>query len=281
MPPKIGALIDEYEQGAKLRGIAPTQMNALKVVRRAFGGMYPDRLRPQTFTRYVAERRQGLHSNCHGTRPAKDGTIRRELGALSAVLNWAHSKRLIKEAPPSIDLPPPSPARKMVLTAEQATGLWEQASGEALGGGGAGLFACLALDTWSRANAIETLPWGRVHEDYRWIDYNDPNRAETSKRRVLVPVSSRLRDVLIGCDAGQGDDWLVVGDVSHYEWSGFVERSGLPRFTRHDLRRTGISLALARGVEPLKVAQMAGDDLATIMKHYAHFMPDYLDGVVD
>jgi integrase len=274
---KIAELIDAYEGAAKLRGLAPTQLNALKPVRRGLGHLDPLRMTPKHAAFYVRERHTGQWTK--GGRPVADGTIRRELGALSAVLNWAYKTRLLKEPPPAIDLPPPSPPRAVFLSQAQADMAWQSAVFEK---GKVGLFVCLALDTWARADAIETLPWERVDFDRKRIDYRDPAKPETAKRRAVTPMSTRLSEILWPLCRERGyTGQPVVGPVTQYEWRKFKTWANLPAdLTRHDLRRTGISLALARGVEPLKVAQMAGDNLETIMKHYAHFMPDYLDGVV-
>lgn len=277
---KIADLIDAYEGAAKLRGLAPTQLNALKPVRRGLGPVAAGKLNPLDIIAYTDCRRRGHFSNVHGNRPAADGTIRRELGALSAVLNWAHQRKILRDAPPKIDLPPPSPPRKVFLKQEDADRMFDYGAQRAMLGSHVGLWACLALDTWARTDAIETLTWDRVGP--LRIDYRDPTKPETHKRRVPVPISARLARVLSDAPRLPAKGALVVGPVTQYTWQKF-RANALPHrqdVTRHDLRRTGISLALARGVEPLKVAQMAGDDLETIMKHYAHFMPDYLDGVV-
>jgi integrase len=279
---KIADLIDQYELGAKLRGVAPTQLMALRPVRRAFAGYVPEELTPRAIAGYVNCRRLGKFTECHGTRPAKDGTIRRELGALSAVLNWAHQKRLLKDAPPTIDLPPQSPPREVFLTVDEADVLFEDAAMKVQAGSRVGLFVCLALDTWARANAIETLPWSRVNLDLRQIDYRDPSKPETCKRRVPVPISTRLLRVLYDAEGGVGAE-PVVGPITQYEWKRWLGSTIFHDrgITRHDLRRTGISCAVARGVDLMKVAQMAGDDYGTILKHYARFAPDYLEGVVE
>jgi integrase len=280
---KIADLIDQYELGAKLRGVAPTQLMALRPIRRGLGHLAPSRLTPSFITNYDKTRRQGMWTA--SGRHAADGTIRRELGALSAVLNWAHQKRLLKDAPPTIDLPPASPPREVFLTVAEADVLFEDAAMKAQAGSRVGLFVCLALDTWARANAVETLPWSRVNGH---IDYRDPARPETSKRRVPVPISTRLGAVL--ADARRQHErncgvlsCPVVGRITQYEWkrwlgSTIFKDRGL---TRHDLRRTGISSAVARGVDLMKVAQAAGDNYDTILRHYARFSPSYLDGVME
>lgn len=281
----ISELIDEYERGGRLRGITLSQSKALRPIRVGLGERTPPELTTAVVEKYVEDRRAGLFTKAasHGAQTA-NGTIRRELSALVAVLNWSERKQLISRAP-AIDLPPPSPPREVFLSQAEADRLFDYGAQRALLGSKVGLFSCIALDSWARAEAIETLPWTRVDLEREQIDYRDPARTETVKRRVAVPISPRLKPVL---DTAF-DYWLekkpgtpeVVGPITYHAWKKFLGNAlpDRPELTRHDLRRTGISLALARGVEPLKVAQMAGDDLATIMKHYARFMPDYLTDV--
>lgn len=277
----IEALISEYEAGAKLRGVAPSQLNALIPVRRGLGQLTPQQLTPKRQQLYVAERRKGEHSRAHARVGAANGTIRRELGALTAVFNWAEGKRLIPErSAPLLDLPPKSPGRKVYLTEPEADDLWQRAA--AWTRDNVGLFVMMALDTWARAEAIETLPGERVFLDRGLIDYRDPTRPETLKRRVPVTLSPRLLASLrerMPVQPSVGA--LVVGRVTHYAWRCFIETTpyAAKGLTRHDLRRTGISLAFARGVDPMKICQMSGDDLDTLLEHYACFAPDYLAGV--
>lgn len=275
----VSALIDAYELAGRARDIADTQLFALRPVRLFFGSMLPKDITPHVVSEYVV-RRHGGEFTVRGV-DASGPTIRRELSALAAVLNWAAKTRLIPKADvPFIDLPSPSLPREVFLSQLEADELWGHA--QTWKRDKTGLFTMIALDTWARADAIETLPWGRVRHGSPWlIDYRDPTRRATIKRRVPVPVSPRLQQVLEGIVSEHTrTDELVTGPVSYRDWRRFIEASPLTKdITRHDLRRTGISLALARGVDPVKVAQMAGDDLATIMKHYAHFMPDYLSGV--
>jgi integrase len=282
---KISELIDEYERGGRLRGITVSQSKALRPIRAALGELEPPGLTTAVVEKYVEDRRAGLFTRAaaHGAQTA-NGTIRRELSALVSVLNWSERKQLIPPAP-AIDLPPPSPPREVFLSRHEADRLFEYGAQRAMLGSKVGLFSCIALDTWARSGAIEALPWTRIDLEREQIDYRDPSMTETVKRRVPVPISPRLMPVLDGA----WDRWLkdkpgtptVVGPITQYTWKTFLGNAlpERPELTRHDLRRTGISLALARGVEPLKVAQMAGDDLATILKHYARFMPDYLTDV--
>lgn len=282
MSVSVEGLLDEYERSATMRGVKATTINALIPIRRALGMLAPNELTPARIRAYTSERQMGCWSRAHAKRGAQSGTIRRELGALTAALNWCVSRKLVERSDlPFIDLPAPSPPREVFLPLAEADALWDVAAKTAVEHSGpVGLFTCLALDTWARAASIETLTWEKVDLDLARIDYRDLTNPATAKRRVPVVISPRLSDVLRAWRTNHPNDKVVCGPISHYLWRAFVKYSSTRvDLCRHDLRRTGISLAIARGVDPMKVAQMAGDDYETIMKHYARFAPDFLDGV--
>ena len=277
----ISDLIGEYEQSARIRGVGETQLNALLPVRRGLGMYKPAQLTSERQRNYVAERRGGKHTRAHAKVCASNGTIRRELGALAAVFSWAEGKRLIPQgSAPELDLPAKPPGRKVYLTEPEADDMWKHA--EAWTRDNVGMFVMMALDTWARTEAIETVPWNRVSLSPDRIDYRDPFRPETSKRRTVATISPRLRPVIEHRYRTRNPlSELVVGPVTYYAWRQFVQTTPYAErgLTRHDLRRTGISLAFARGVDPMKICQMSGDDLDTLLEHYAVFAPDYLSDV--
>ena len=58
------------------------------------------------------------------------------------------------------------------------------------------------------------------------------------------------------------------------EFKKLAGSAGVPVIRFHDLRHTNISLLLKHRVKPFEVAARAGDRLATILKTYAHYIPD-------
>jgi integrase len=283
---KVGELIRHYTGGLNtVRKLCDTQLFALAPVARFWANVDVANVDVHGVSRYAAERRRGLWTNAHGKRPAKDGTIRRELGALNAVLSWAHKRGMVDRLV-TTDLPPMSPPRTNFLAWSEAERFWNRAETQVLACSqhkAAALFGLIALDTGGRAASIEQLLWKQVGQNGRggnWsIDYRDPNKPVTTKRRMLVPCSDRLSNLLVSeFSRTMPDQWdHVVGPVSQYAWGKFLDEIGFSRdLTRHDLRRTFASLAVARGVDILKVATALGDNVQTVIKHYAHFAPDYL-----
>lgn len=281
-PQTIDALLDAYEAGARLRGVKPTQLVALRPIRAAWGGAAPEDLTPEVVARYVQGRGEGHWTK--GGRPAAPATVRRELASLQAALRWAVRKRLLLETKaPDIDLPPKSAPRERFLTEEETERLFKRAAEfDAQHGTKLELFCRIAVDCCARAASIEGLRWQQV--DWKrggWLDFRTPGAPETFKRRVVVPMSSGVREALTReeCWHAPLPDQPVVGPVPHHLWRQFIATTPFMGLTRHDLRRTGASLLIAQGVDLLKVARMLGDDPRTVMKHYARFAPDYLADV--
>lgn len=287
-PTTVGELIDQYELGANLRGVKLTQLMALRPIRAAWGDKLPQDLDTKAVARYVSERTvHGLWTK--RAEPVAPSTVRRELGALTSALRWCLKKRLLLETElPDLDLPPAGAPREVFLTESEATDLcrraldFDQANGTQLW-----LFCSIAIDMCARAHAIETLPWGRVDFERNMIDFRDPNLPPTKKRREVLPMSDAVEAILRLRHDSSDEELpplptdLVVGPVPHHVWNKFIETTPFKDrgLTRHDLRRTGASLMIARGVELLKVAKMLGDHPQTVLKHYARFAPDYLADV--
>jgi integrase len=226
-------------------------------------------------------------------RRVADPTIRREMGALRAALSWAKDNDVAPKdwSIPTINLPPPGAPRENCLTEAEAQKLWDAAVAIATGPDPfprrrVGLFTCLALDTAARSAAIEGLTWDRVDVVRGLIDFRDPGKSVSKKRRVPVPMSDRLLAVMQDAHArrmskGAGE-LHVLGHTgsTHKPFNRLVDLLGLD-CTRHDLRRTWATLKARRGVSMFEIAGVLGDKLETVMKHYAHHSPEHLRGAVN
>lgn len=211
----------------------------------------------------------------------KSGTVRRELSALRAALAWCVKKKLVPAGSVChFDLPPESAPRTRFLDDAEEARLWNEAAGRAVRGDRVGLFVCLALETAARSEAIRGLTWDRVDATRGLIDYNEPGRRLSNKRRAVVPVSKRLEPVLASCFRGSGPVLGHSGSVR----KGFERLCadvGLVGVTIHDLRRTWASLRVSWGVPLQDVAAVLGDSPEITQKHYAHLSPDYLRSAVN
>lgn len=269
-------------------GTSPTQAESLKAPSRLLGAIEPSQITSMDIASFRTARVAGLG----GARQVSLGTVRRELGALRAVLNWAQREgHLPKDFhQPHIALPPEGHGRDSYLDGLDEARLHDacvefaKRKFDALGR--AALFVLIALNTAARAESIESLTWDRVDLRRRIVDFRDTSRRLTKKRRVPVPISNRLYRPLARAWISQGKP--KVGPVLMKFGStrkGFEElrRIALPglEFTRHDLRRTWATLAAQRGVSMFDIAGVLGDTLPTVEKHYAVHSPTYLRDAIN
>jgi integrase len=288
--PTIEKLIEAYaREHVLLHGIAPTQMESLKPIRRLLGSLEPGSLT----NREIANYRVGRVGGIGGHRPVKPGTVRRELGALRAVLNWAQREGELPRdfVQPHIALPPEGQARGVTLDAKEEARLHricEAVIRRDMGGQKRiALFVLIALNTAARAESIESLTWDRVDLKARLIDFRDKSVRATKKRRVAVPISDRLFRPLARAWIEQGKPKVgpVLGSFGSTR-AGWEKLRGqvfthLRDITRHDLRRTWATLAAQRGVSMFDIAGVLGDSVETVTKHYAMHSPGYLRDAIN
>jgi integrase len=223
-----------------------------------------------------------------------NSTVRRELGALRAVLSWADKNNLLPAGSrvPHIPLPPEGAPRTVVLSLFDRDKVWVAAIRRwrdlwrfRFQSDRTALFVLIALATGSRARAIETLTWDRVDFANKTIDFRDPSVRVTKKRRVAIPMSNDLFDIL-------KEEWVyqrqpVSGPVLGHTGSTrkgfetFMAGLGFSHVTRHDLRRTWATLAAQAGVPMWEIAGVLGDTVETVTKHYAHHSPGHLRAAVN
>lgn len=261
MQAQLCDLIPAYELS---RRPGASQTRALAAVSRHFGRMRPDAITPATVQAY--RKRRGC----------TDSTVRRELGALVAVLNWAAKTRSIpRESVPHIDLPPPGQARDLFMDEIDAWGFHDAAVAK---GPRIGAFVSLALNTGARKEAILRLSWDRVDLVAGTVDYREPGRAVSKKRRVAVPINPTLAKVLWELPR---EGRLVVGAGSlRHTYESFADGLGMGWVTPHVLRHTAATLMLRAGVSVWDVAGVLGDTVETVTRVYGHHSTTHLRGAV-
>lgn len=219
-------------------------------------------------------------------------TIRGELARLKASWNWCaapkqnQDRTIIKPSDvPIFDLPPDSPPRDRWLRPAQLAALLAAAEKTRVGGqlDPLEVFVWLASQTAARAGAIFDLTWPRVDFETNKIDYRVPGRKVTRKRRVVVPISTALRPILLLAHAQRTGD-AVVPFMSNLwgRMDTLRRRAGIEQKTgAHVLRHTAATLMLRRGVPIWTVAGVLGDTVTTVERVYGHHVPDGLASGVE
>jgi integrase len=170
-----------------------------------------------------------------------DATARTELQALRAALRWAcepHVK-LIAEVP-KITMP------------------------ETIG-----------LNTGARSGAILGLTWDRVDLVNRLVDFREPGRARTKKRRVPAAINDTLFAALTEARAMNTIEHVIewagqpVARIKH-AFHDAAARAGLVGVTPHCLRHTAVTWQLQAGVPVWEVAGFVGMDAQMVQEVYGH-----------
>lgn len=209
-----------------------------------------------------------------------DATVRYELLQLSTALKWGRAERHITAAP-ALWLPSPPERQTRHLTHHEFDRFFEAVRAEH-----ARLYVMLGLFTVARPSAILDLTWDRVDFAREQIDFRPPGRAQTSKRRTVVPMAHDLLLALQDGARARTCEFVIerggkpVANIKK-AFQAASARSGV-HATPYTLRHTGAVWAAEAGVSMSELAQYMGhDDDRTTQKHYARFSPGHLRSVAD
>lgn len=299
----VAELLDDYmaargfEWSAAAGGVGSgsSQSWALWPVKRALGSRKVLELTPEVLVDYKLAR---LRTVKRDGKKVQGPTVRRELSALGAAVKWGQKAGKVPwDFRFVLDLPPTGAPRTRYLSEAEEEAVWSAAvevfmdRGKPFSQRRIGLFVCLAMETAARKEAVLGLTWDRVRGGL--IDFRDPGKAASNKRRVAVPVSDRLKpvlaqaqlDVMVGI--GGGPKWVLghdgeVKDTFDKFRTRLLESGAVKEtFNIHDLRRTWASLRVSWGVPLEQVAAVLGDGLEIVQKHYAHLSPGFLVSAVN
>ena len=226
-----------------------------------FGHLRPDQVtRPLTRAYGARERKRGVG----------DGSIRRDLGVLNAIIRYSDPNTSA-----IVELPPAPPPRHRYLTREEYRALRDAAKAIPH----CWVFVWLAYRTAGRAQAILSLTWNGVDFERGMIDLG---RGAGNKGRAIVPMADDLADVLREAKRGALSDYVV-------EWAGkqvnsikrafksACDRAGLDDVSPHVLRHSAAVHMVESGVPMAEVAQFLGHSSeAVTFRVYARFSPYHL-----
>jgi integrase len=266
----IAVILERYLHDRRERAIPGADRLgwAHKPLARFLGTKPPEAITENECRRYIARRRQ---------EGVADATIRTELQALRAALRWAAAPdRALIAAAPNIDMPARPEPRVRWLTREEAAKLLAACRAPHVR-----LFVTIALHTGARSGAILGLTWDRVDLDRRLIDFREPGRIRTRKRRVPVPINETLHAALTEAKAAATAESVIewaggpVARVKH-AFRDAAARANLAGVTPHVLRHTAVTWQLQGGIDPWKVAGFVGMTVEMVQTVYGHHHPEHL-----
>lgn len=272
--PVLGTVLEAYVKAV------PGQDFNLRAPRRHLADLPVDLLTPEQVQDYTRVRT--VDEGVVGS------TVLRELGAVTAALNWAVSKRtfgLRADDVPAIDKPPRGNPRNLWLNEEEEPWFYACAMGLSLGQRRLHRltrFVALGLDTAARREALMELTWDRVDFRAGKIDFRVPGAATGNKRRTVVEVSDRLMPLLERAHrewradgAHAGEPVVGVGSLrtSWESWVAGAEGGRWKWMTPHLMRHSWAKLNARAGVSLFDVAGVLGDTYETVARNYLHDCP--------
>lgn len=231
---------------------------------------------------------------------AKESTIARELGVLSAAANHAIKwRRLRPDQKPSVE-PPRVPKKKVgFFTPEEIETLMREAPPRLRA------FIVLAYFTAARRRSIELLelkqidleakpPRAYLHKD---------GEVQTKKRRATVPLNDACVDQIrmLTAVAEEGQKYLFgtfrvrrytnsagklvirneeIQPRFYKQFATLCEKLGFPEGKRHPhlLRHSRATHLLQSGRSIFQVANLLGDTVMTVQMTYGHHTPEHAAG---
>lgn len=260
-----------------------TQGFAIAKFRKALGGRKVADLRPKDIDDYIAARQRGDY----GRGKAADGTIIRELSVLRAAFHKAaRAKKISLDDIPAFELPQAPEPKDRWLTRAEADKLLTAAKGEYTGPNDwmprAYRFVVLALATWGRKTAIETMRVDQIDVQRKIIRLNPMGRNQTRKRRPQVPIPEWALPIVTRM-VGMARDGYILDRPTTIDdaFAAAVKRAGLKGVTPHTLRHTAATWAAQAGVSLYEIAGLLGDRIETVSRNYLHHCPDHLRGAAN
>lgn len=289
---EVSAAQAYFDEFLKLQGSAPMSSLTCDEI---FQAKYPDgkakyswnQLRHEFATLTLSEITPDIERGYIRRRTA-DGaarsTIRRELAELRASWSWAAQPQqgLVSPADiPVLDpLPSASAPRDRWLTAEEIARVLAAADDEYTPRR-IRLFVYIALHACARRTAIQELRWRQVDFETNVIHFLADGEEQTSKRRPSVPMSDRLRAVLLA-ERGEPDEFVIGGGGRVNEGiNALARRAGLSGLTPHVFRHTAATWMARRGVALWLIAKVLGDTVDTVERVYAKHSPEMLSDAVN
>lgn len=248
----------------------------------ALGSYLLSSINPELINQYISDRQAGNV----GHRKAQLSTIRRELSCLRSALQHCVTIRMVKaEDLPYIPLPKVPEKEYFWLTQEQVNQMLDYAKQNMDVSYRLWLFLCIGLATGARKSAIENLMWYQVDFEKGLVRFDMQVKVKTRKRKVAVPMSDWLRNILTAARMSRPSDGHVLGtgdDIRH-EFDRFkkdlAQATGdksFNRLTRHCLRHTAATQLLRNGASLWQVAGVLGDTVETVANIYGHHVSDHI-----
>ncbi len=233
-----------------------------------FGGMRLPQITPWAVDKYKSKR---LKDISRLKRPITKATVNRELACLKKMLSYAVGEKWLTDNPlRGYKLFQERPNKVRVITREEFQRVYNAAS-EFLKP-----VLMTAYDTGMRYSEILNLKWGNVTLREGNIFVRESKSGETR----YLPISDRLKETLEAFNPGLPDEpvFQYMGKAVRSVKTSFnsaIRKSGVEKFTFHDLRHTFASVLVMNGVDITTVQELLGHKSIAMTKRYSHPTPEH------
>ncbi len=204
----------------------------------------------------------------------KPGTIKRVLGATKAAVQWAWKNGELERPIPFLTVQE-GPPRERIMDVVELAAMWDAAELPHLQ-----MFFLLLLGTAGRPAAVLELARKQCDLARGLIDLNPPGRAQTKKRRPVVPMPDFLRPWIEQAPPGPLVQFRghAVQKVNK-AWREARDTAGLDDLVvPYTIRHTIATELRARGVPELELAGLLGHSMPNFRTtgRYAKYAPTHL-----
>lgn len=247
------------------RGNDRTDEFVLRAPLGAFGDWPAKSLTDPDVERYISQRMRGKY----GPKEVQPSTVRRELVALQAVLNYGCKKGLIHKDRFSLPKPSDGAPRQVWIDEEAEREILARLPEASLD---VQLFVRMALTYGVRKGAMMDLRFGpQVDFLSGSIDFHVPGARVTRKRRPAVPMTSTVRGLMEQLFQVKKRGDHVLERSTPHQYDQFMKGIGYEWVTPHALKHSAITLMLRAGTPPGDVSRLTATDLRTIYGVYRHY----------
>jgi integrase len=269
----LGVVLDRYysEHASKLPSAEQASIS-IGLWKKFCGSLAVSELTPKRQNAFV----EWLRARGHN-----DNYIRRTQSVAIAALNRAHRLGEIASVPP-MTLLERIDSRRYVLSLREVAALFDAAATDHFS-----LWLMIAFATAARPGAILQLKTDQMDLEHRLIDFNPVGRAQTKKRRPVVPICETLLPYLRNLEPGfvirwKRDQQEPIKRVQTAFDAARVRAKLNPAITPYSIRHTVAVELRKRGVPMAELAGFLGHKLEQFAttEIYARYAPDYRGAAV-
>ena len=210
-------------------------------------------------------------------RDNKNGTVRRELNMMKAVLNYGAERGLCKKA--EFGLPPDGEDRTRYLSGRERDEVVT-----CLGKSKLKRELMFLLFVGAQLSEMRHLKWGAIDDDSVMIESIKGARCKKKARRV--PLHQSVVEIL-GVRGKAGDLVFTKANGALWDKTGFytefysvMDCAYIDDFTPHDCRHTFASHLVMAGVDLRIVAELLGHSTMSMVIRYSHLSKGHLEDAI-